>query len=618
MPETVRVSVAPKRRILRWISAILVVSAAVIVHLIAQVSMLVRRPDWSLSSFRNYFASDQLSYMGIVADAAHGHFGNFEPFTETGSIYYPRFYYLVVGGAAHLFGIQPTTAWSIGGILAQITLVVVIAVTCILMSGKIWTGVLGAGPFLIGTFSTLTNNNWYTQLNSHAVLWGPFGVFFTLNAESAGLAAGGIALLVLLLAYTRARGRTTRIVLASAASLIIGGLANVQTYSFLTTVYLAIFVAAAWAVMTARRRLYLYLSIVLIPILFLVGPIIAQRGSPLITLIFGLLPAVPGVILLLVRTRGLAALYFGFTALAASPSVLGTLIGLSNRDPFLVYRVASSKNLGVEWPAGFVAAIALGVPLALVFAAGLHRRRPLWIAYPVGVAVAWVLLSTNDIWGANQEPYRFWIDCFALISITLLPILLTVVQEYLFTRSRVAPVRDEIGEAGREAEIPIRRPIRVVSLVALVLLAALLILSMHDWVRFYRSGNYQSLISYSGPRESAMAKAAHGAGHGLILTDPCINPQSLKIVSGARDVYMNFGMAWPEKYEDVLSLESSTANSILDIPTAVDAGVGFVMTDSACASNWPTKYQSSLVKVDSSSYVVGAADEQIVLWRLKP
>jgi hypothetical protein len=618
MPETVHISVAPKRRIIRWISAILVVSAAVIIHLLAQVSMLVRRPDWSLSSFRNYFASDQLSYMGIVADAAHGHFGNFEPFTETGSIYYPRFYYLVVGGAAHLFGIQPTTAWSIGGLLAQITLVTVIAVTCILMTGKIWTGILGAGPFLIGTFSVLTDNNWYTQLNSHAVLWGPFGVFFTLNAESAGLAAGGIALLLLLLTYARVRSRTTTIVLASVASLIIGALANVQTYSFLTTVYLAIFVAAAWAVVTARRRIYLFVSIVLIPVLFLVGPIIAQRGSPLITLVFGLLPALPGVILLMLRSRGLVALYFGLTALAASPSVLGTLIGLSNRDPFLVYRVASSKNLGVEWPTGLIAAIALAVPLALVFAAGLHRRRPLWIAYPAGVSIAWILLATNDIWGANQEPYRFWIDCFALISITLLPILITVVQEYLFSGSRVAPVRDEIGEGGREVEAPVRRPLRIVSAVATVLLVALLVVSMHDWVRFYRSDTYQSLISYSGPRETAMAKAAEGAGHGLILTDPCVNPQSLKIVSGARDVYMNFGMAWPEKYNQVLSLEASTANNTLDIRTAVDTGVGFVMTDSACAADWATTHQSSLVRVDSADYRSGAATEQITLWRLEP
>jgi hypothetical protein len=141
---------------------------------------------------------------------------------------------------------------------------------------------------------------------------------------------------------------------------------------------------------------------------------------------------------------------------------------------------------------------------------------------------------------------------------------------------------------------------------------------MHDWVRFYRSDTYQSLISYSGPRETAMAKAAEGAGHGLILTDPCVNPQSLKIVSGARDVYMNFGMAWPEKYNQVLSLEASTANNTLDIRTAVDTGVGFVMTDSACAADWATTHQSSLVRVDSADYRSGAATEQITLWRLEP
>ncbi|HAM27478.1 MAG TPA: hypothetical protein DCP11_12490 [Microbacteriaceae bacterium] len=598
--------------------AVLAVSAAVILHLVAQLSMLLTRADWSLSSFRNYFASDQLSYMGIVADAAHGRFGNFEPFTETGSIYYPRFYYLVIGGGAHLFGLQPTTAWAIGGLLAQITLVVVVAVACIVMSGKLWTGVLAAGPFVLGTFSTVTDNNWFTQLDSHAVLWGPFGVLFTLNAESAGLCAGGIALLLLLLAYARLRRRTAKIIVVSVASVVIGALANVQTYSFLTTVYLAIYVVAAYALVTGKRKWPIYLSVLFIPVLFLLGPTVAHRGSPLVTLIFGLLPAVPGAIILLVRSRGLVALYFGLTGLAASPSVLGTLIGLSNRDPFLVYRVASSKNLGVEWDAGLVASTVLAVPLILVFIAGLHRRRKLWIAYPAGVGVAWVLLSTNDIWGANQEPYRFWIDCFTLVALTLLPIVITVVQEYLFPKSRVDASRDGVVEVESDSSRPIGARVRLASVIAVVILAVLVVFSMHDWVRFYKAGIYQSLISYNGARETAMAKAAKGAGNGLVLTDPCVDPQTLKIVSGARDVYMNFGMAWPEKYKDVLQLEASRGDKILNVKAAGSAGVDLVMTDTACDADWSANYGSSLTKVDSAKYSTGATTESIVLWRFDP
>ncbi|CAN5279978.1 hypothetical protein BH09ACT5_BH09ACT5_14290 [soil metagenome] len=600
----------------------LAVSGAVLLHLAAQVSMLVFRPDWSITSFRNYFASDQLSYMGIVASAAHGQFASVEPFTETGSIYYPRAYYLLLGAVSNVFGVQPTTAWAVVGLLAQMTLVVAVAIACIVLSGKMWTGILGAGPFVIGTFSFLTTNGgWFTGLSSHAVLWGPFGVLFTLNAESAGLCAGGIALLLLLLAYLRVRSRRARVILTAVAALIIGGLANVQTYSFLTTIYLATFVVAAWAVVTAKRRWPAYVSVALIPVLFILGPVVSERGSPLVTLIFGLLPAVPGIIVLIARSWSVVV-YFVLAALAAAPSVGATLLGLANKDPFLVYRVASTKDLGVDWHAGLIASLALSVPLVLVFIAGIRRRRSLWIAYPLGVGVAWTLLATNDIWRANQEPYRFWIDSFALISLTLLPILVTVVQEYLAPASRVTAPGAPLGGIEPEpvlalASVPgeITRADRRVALVALIVVGVLVLVSMLDWARFYRDGIYQGLISYSGDRDLAIADAASKAPEGLIMVDPCVDPQSLKIVSGKPVVYMNFGMAWPEKYEDVLQLLAARGEGTLDEASAANADVQWLVTDSACESDWAEEYEDRLTSAATATYDIGGGTQTITLWR---
>lgn len=611
MPDNPVTSAVPFRLRIRWVFVILAVAGAVLLHLAAQLSMLLTRADWSIGAFRNYFASDQLSYMGIVADAAHGRFGNFEPFTETGSIYYPRFYYLVVGAGAHLFGIQAVTAWQIAGILCQVVLVAAVALTCVLVSGKVWTGLLGAGPFVLGTFSTVTDQNWFTSLDSHAVLWGPYGVLFTQNAETAGLCAGGVALLLLLVVYTRVSARMPRIVLTSLAALIIGAMANVQTYAFLALVFLAIYVFATYGVVTAKAKWPLYLSLVFLPVLYWAGPTIARSESPLATLVFGLLPAVPGIVILLLRSRGVGLIYVAVLSLAASPAVLGTIIGLAHKDPFLVYRVSSSKDLGVEWPAGLIAAIVLAVPLLLIFIAGLHRRRPLWTGFSAGISIAWVVLATNDIWGANQEPYRFWIDCFTLVALSTLPIFIMVVQEYLAPRSQLWVQANICADSEPHGRRPIGRSSRVVALISLAVVALLVVVSLHDWERFYRSDGYQGLISYSGPREQAIRIAAEKAGQGLILPDPCIDPQTLKIVSGARVVYMNAGMAWPAKYQDISTLGADRAQNTINLSAASNAGVNFVITDTACAAGWPSEYANALTRAGSARYGSG----EIVLWR---
>lgn len=576
---------------------------AVALHLLAQASMMWFRADWSPAAFRNYFASDQLSYLGIVAAAAGGQFDAVEPFTETGTIHYPRAYYLLLGAVSGAFGITPAMAWYLVGISLQCVLVAVLALTVVRLTGHPWTAVLAAGPFLLGTFSTLVTTGWYTALDSHAVLWGAFGVLFTLNAESAALCLGGIALLLLLMVWARPTGVRTRIVVSLLAAALIGALANMQTYSFLSTVYVTCFVLAAFSLLRERKPWLTLVSLGLVVVLFLVGPVLADRVSPLLVLFLGLLPALPGIVLLMVRMPVVIAM-FAVAGATASPSVLGTLLGLIAGDPFLVYRVASSKNLGVPLDQGLIAAIVLLVPLAVIAAAGLRRRRLLWVAYPVGVVAAWALTMVNDVWGANQEPYRFWIDSFFLTAATILPLLAMVVGEYLAPSRAAVPPR---------VPVPSRREVGV-AIGAFALVAVLAVVSIQDWAKFYSEVGQAGLLHFDTPRDVAVAEAARSSDGGLILTDPCIDPLYAKIVSYEPIVYMNYGMAWPEEYQAVLDLGTARGEGVLDERAAEAADVRWVLTDSGCEADWAAMYSDQLDEADSASFGAGT----ITLWAFVP
>ena len=50
------------------------------------------------------------------------------------------------------------------------------------------------------------------------------------------------------------------------------------------------------------------------------------------------------------------------------------------------------------------------------------RRSWFATAAPLGASLACYLGATNDVWGANQEPNRFWLDMMLLISVGLLPL----------------------------------------------------------------------------------------------------------------------------------------------------------------------------------------------------
>jgi len=564
-----------------------------VIFLATQAGMYLANPGWSIARFRAFFEHDQLGYLAIVSNFAEGQFQDVEPDTETGSNSYPRAYYELAGLVARTFHLTPIAAWNITGLLAQLVLVAVLAAVLIGAGNRWWTGLLAPVPFLLGTFAAFLGDGWYTQMASHAVLWGPFAVLHTLNGEAVSLSIAGMALLGLGWLWWRPHGRRIRLFGTIGLSLLVGLLANVQTYSFVATVYLLAGVLAVLAIGTGRWLILGAVSIGLIPVLFVWGPQVAAEYGQLPALVFGLLPMTPGLGVLIFRTRGVVLLYFAAAGIGASPQVIVTLTGLASGDPFLLYRVASNSQLGVPLADGLLGGTVLIVPLAGILIAALIRRRPEWAAYAVGCAAAWLLLATNDQWGANAEPYRLWIDTFFLIAVTILPVLVLVGGD-LFASTT------ERSAGSAERPVP-----RAVGVTGLALVAVLAVLSMGDYVRFAGSSEAKALLDTDSDRYRVAAtlareSAAQNPGT-LLIVGPCLDPRVVKVTAGVPIAYFHYGMAWPEKFDAVNAILA--AGAALNPAAAADANATRVLTDGRCSNDWSAQYADILQPQSSQTYL---------------
>jgi len=606
-----------------------VVLVALVLHLAAQAGMYLSTAGFSLGRFRDYFVHDQLGYLAIVKNFSEGEFAAVEPDTETGAISYPRMYYEVIGVIARLTGWDPIVAWNVCGLAVQLALVGLLAAILIGVSRRWWVGLLAPVPFMLGTFSTYTVADWYTPLESHALIWGPFALLHTLNGETVSLSIAAICLLVLALLWLRPARPVTRVLLTTLICLVLGGLANVQTYSFIAAVYLLAFGLATWIILRGRHIVLAVLSAALIPVVFLLGPTVAETGGQLPTLVFGLLPAVPGMIALIVRSRGVVLLYCVAVVLGAAPQVVGTVNGIVTGDPFLAYRVESNSKLGVPFDIGMISGLALIVPLAVILVAAIMRRRPVWGAYAVGGALAWTLVATNDVWGANAEPYRLYMDVFFLLAATIVPVLVMVFAGLWNARTADAPAADAAPvtlHTGRHAVIRPRRArgtaSRWVVIVAAPLVIGVAAVSLTDWWVFSRSDVAAALMVTDTPKDLAATELALQSAEehpdALIMVDFCIDPRVLKVTSGVPIAYYHLGMAWPTEYDAVATIVSSRLGGNLDRDAAITANATQVLTDSECGDFWNERYAADLEEQASLPYTQpDGSTGTITLWSLR-
>lgn len=599
----------------RIVLAAVAVLTAALAHLVLQAGMMLRWAGWNLSSFRNYFWSDQLAYLSIVRNVSQGESWGVEPFTLTGSNFYPRAWYILLGTVARWTHTDPATMWTLGGLAAQVLLVCAIGGACVLLTRRWWAGFLGFVPFLLGTGSWMfgAHDSWMTLLSSHAVLWGPFGVLFTLNGETVALSLGGTALIALLLvAAGRVPARAVWPV-ALGASLLVGILANIQTYSFLTTSYTLVAATAAIGLARSRSWKMLALTGALLVLVLATGPLVADAVGQLAVLVYGMVPALPGLVLVLRATRWRGLWCLALVALGALPQVGATALGLANEDPFLVYREASSSQLGVPLGAGLFAALAVVPALVVVIVAGVRRRRVVWIAVPSALVVLWVFLAANDKWGANQEPYRFWLDLYVLVATLIVPLLAWVVADALTDRAAVRSLADRPVEPAAVAPVlgPWSRPGRLALVGGLVVSLVVAGVWSYDFRLFRTSVTAAGYIPLQGPAYRAQVALADQTDGALVLPDACVDPMIFKSTWGGPVAYYNRGLAWPDNKADLDIAIDARAPGNLDQEAAMRAGIGWILVDPNCATDLTAGLDAH--RVATQDYEGGGSWE---LWKL--
>ena len=539
---------------------------------------------WTPSSFRGLGHGDQLSYFAIVMNVAAGRSPDTEPFTETGVSHYPRAYYVLLGRIARITSAPPEIVWWIVGTALQMGLVFVIAFALIKFTGKLWLALLAPLPLIAGTFATFFANDWHWSLESHAIIVGAFAPLYTLNGEAAGLVVAGSFFLLAVAYALLGKNVAVRNTVLIVGGLAIGALANVQTYTFFTSVFLVAYTAAVFGIFRTRAIAAGVFSVALVPLVYVVGPSIATEFGPLVALASGLVPATPGISVLLVKWTLRTLLPLVAITVAASPTLIATAMGIRDEDPFLTYRTASSSDLGVELIPAVVGGLTVFVLLSVILSYGLTRRQHLVTSLAIGPLVVWVLLSTNDIWGANQEPYRFWIDGFVILSIVLFPVA-------AYTLSQWA---GESAADGTLTRWPTR--VRVVGLAVLIVYA----ISLVDFADFSR--NIPKSIPLDGPRNAALTHIATAAEGQPVVLDKCVDGKMYKAVTGSPVAIFNYGMAWPVNSELYTALDLSMRKGPVDTDLMRELGMSLILAEDGCKNTWKFGIESRLTMVDHVSF----------------
>lgn len=606
---------------------------------VLQVRPLTTSAGFSWHNFRQYFPYDQYSYLAIAVNVKNGNMAAVEPFTETGTNHYPRLYYVFLGLLSRLINMDIIATWQVAGLAIQFVMVAAISWLLIRLTGNPVFGALGFVPSIVGTFAVAAAGNWHHSLDNHGVLWGAFGVLFTLNGESAALsiAVTAICLLIgvtfpLLDGRMQAGGkvRTAVVVVAAAA---VGALANVQTYSFLTAVYLLVYSTGVYGLLKYGRKWHVALSLALLAAVLLGGTTIAAAAGPLVTLMTGLFAAAPGFILVLWRYKLPVIAACASLALAASPTILGTLLGLADKDDFLTYRELSSNALGVPLWTGVLGALVPLLMLGLIFWAGLAQGNKAWLAFSVGSVFAWPLVASNDLWGANQEPYRFWIDSFTMVTAAAVPVFCQIVVSswrlWREGRKQASEVPTPEGSESPATAGSGGKPAVVVSTACVTVVVALAV-SLSDYSKFSEYVHDYGTASFSDPQALAIKSAAmpltepgsdmrvtvdsKGQASELVMFDPCISPFRVKALTGLPTAFYNLGLAWPKNEKDIREILLQRSKGSFDQPAAEKVAVRYVLTDTGCPAGWQAHVDGA--KVSEATYSNGGQSATITLWKV--
>lgn len=543
---------------------------------------------------RNVFPLDPLSYAAIATNVTQGHWALTEPFTLTGVSHYPSGWYLLIGAIAKVTMLPVYVVWTFLGVAIVSASVLTVGWTAKRITTRWWAPMVPAAALLTGTFSTLVVGNWYSPLGEHAVLWGPFVSLYVLNAEAAGISIA-VAALSLLVSTAHDSSRTNPRRNTMVAALLIGLLANIHTYSFFTATALAATFIAVRHLITHPNRRTTALTIALPALVIAFGHLIASTIGPLPLFVLlmaslapALIPAAGGQL----KTAVIAAIVF---VVAASPQVVWTAIGIASEDPFLLYRQESTRNLGILHAPTLAAAVIWLLVFATIATAIRAKRQPTLAALTIAIAAAWMVLPLNDLWGFNQEPYRFWLQLSMIGGLLLaIPFSWALANRHQFSARQQT------------------------SVTVLATIAALLwAVSLTDARGFAAYANEQGVIDLETPRAEAI-RALTASTSGLLATSECLSPRELKLIAKGPVAEYNLGLAWPAD-EPAFRIFDDVERRAGEDPTALQAAkVQYVITDSACATDWQFPNDQRVVPAAMRNYVQDGAEQTLTLWRVNP
>ena len=550
--------------------------------------------NW-LTAFRGYFNYDQLSYAAIASDSAAGVSGLPEPFTETGHSYYPSLWYRILGWLAELTHASVPTIWTVAGWLSVAVCVAVIGLVGLRISRQAWAPALVGPAMCLGTLSVVLHGDWFTTLESHAKIWGPYGALYVLNAEVAGFACVGAAMSLLLwAALSRPMTAIMRVTLLTIAAALIGVTANIQTYAFFVGIGIAFSWAAAVGLLRSRSRGLLIATAVLIVVTLGGGRLIASHIGALP--VFGLLIActVPGAGWLAWKYLKLVALPLAVMVATAAPQAVIVLHGYLDIDPFLTYRQDQSADLGISWWVALLAS--LPILSVWLFNVVIQRRTssPAVAGALAGMAFSDLMLTFNGVWGFSQEPYRLWIDSVAISALLLAPI----------TAWSVAQARKE-SPAKRGSAL------RIITVAMLILVA----MSLLDFGAFRAYVATSGMTRFDTARADAI-RSVTATTNGLLAYGPCVDPQELKIISRKPVAYYNLGIAWPDNKSAIDSVVDAYRAGAFLPDSLRNAHVAYLLTDSGCSFSWPVDGDGRFFKASSVDYADDAGSGTITLWRV--
>jgi hypothetical protein len=586
--------------------AVLATVVGAFVHLYLQVQMLLGLPNFSFHHFKWFVPRDQLAYLSIAVNVAHGHSGSTEPFTETGVSHYPRLYYVVMGLLSRATGVEPVAMWWVMGLTLQLILACFVGWALYTTTRLWWTVVLAPLPFLVGTFAGVLDHTYFasTPPPGARVMWGPFALLYALNGGAAGISLAACAILGLLMVGWNGFPPRATLLAGTFAAVCAGIVGNMQTYSFIGLCYVLIYATGLYGLQSAASRLRRPLtatSILLLAAVLLSGTFLAAHVGPLPVFVLGLLPALPGY-LVVCRLTSWRLLWVSLLAgVLALPTMVDTMRGLAQGDPFLVYRQASTAHtngaFGIPFGA-FVLHGGVAILLVLILVVVPHAKGRLIRSVALGTFLAWALLSSNDHWGPAQEPNRFWIDEFMLVLVVCFPLLAALAVDTV-RRSWHRP----------------RKALAAVVSLALLLWVVAAGASAKDWLIFNEEAKAKGISWWPSPRSEAIAAVvAHMPPDGMVVADRCTDLLSLKIITGARVATYNYGLAWPDNHLEITSVLRGREFRYLDPKVLHSAGVHYLLTDSNCRMS--TNAEGHLRLLSSKYYATGDRKGTLRLWQI--